>query len=53
VVLTFLLAMVLHPDVYKKAQEEMDRVVGPDRLPNLDDRKSLTYLDSVLKESYR
>ena len=31
------LAMVLHPEVQKKAQEELDSVVGPDRLPDLDE----------------
>jgi hypothetical protein len=30
--------MLLYPDVQKKAQEEIDRVVGRDRLPNLNDR---------------
>ena len=53
VVLTFLLAMVLHPEVFQKAQEEVDRVIKQDRLPNLDDRDSLPYLDCALKESYR
>ena len=50
---TFILAMLLYPDVYHKAQEEMDRVVGPTRLPELDDRDSLPYLNAVIKETYR
>jgi cytochrome P450 len=29
----FLLHMVLHPDIQKKAQAEIDRVVGSERLP--------------------
>ena len=29
----FMLAMVLYPDVQKKAQEELDAVVGRDRTP--------------------
>lgn len=45
--------MVLHPDVFKKAQAELDRVVGHDRLPDLHDRASLPYLDCVIKEVYR
>ncbi|KAI0363937.1 cytochrome P450 [Pilatotrama ljubarskyi] len=53
VVSTFFLAMVLHPAVFKKAQEEMDAVVGRSRLPDLEDRDSLPYLESVLKEVYR
>ena len=51
--LTFFIAMTLHPEVYKKAQDEMDRVVGDGRLPDFDDRESLPYLECILKETYR
>ncbi|KAJ2934553.1 hypothetical protein H1R20_g2525, partial [Candolleomyces eurysporus] len=50
---TFVLAMVLHPAVLKKAQAEMDQVVGNRRLPTLEDRDSLPYFDCVLKEVLR
>lgn len=50
---TFVLAMVLHPEVYRKAQEEIDRVVGPERLPDFEDREQLPYLECLLKEVYR
>ncbi|TCD62441.1 hypothetical protein EIP91_006903 [Steccherinum ochraceum] len=50
---TFILAMVLHPEVLKKAQTEMDKVVGRGRLPDWEDRESLPYLVSVIKEVYR
>ncbi|KDR74052.1 hypothetical protein GALMADRAFT_269547 [Galerina marginata CBS 339.88] len=50
---TFVLAMVLHPHELKKAQEEIDSVVGKNRLPNIDDRPSLPYLECVLKEVLR
>ncbi|CCM01417.1 uncharacterized protein FIBRA_03468 [Fibroporia radiculosa] len=53
VLLTFMLAMVLHPEVFKKAQAEIDRVVGHSRLPDPNDRSSLPYLEHVLKEVYR
>lgn len=33
----FLLAMLLYPDVQRKAQSEIDRVVGPGRLPGLEE----------------
>ncbi|KAJ3874144.1 cytochrome P450, partial [Lentinula edodes] len=36
--------------VQKKAQEELDRVVGRDRLPNLSDRPNLPYIEAILKE---
>ncbi|KAH9039121.1 cytochrome P450 [Lactarius pseudohatsudake] len=50
---TFILAMILHPDVFAKAQAEVDRVVGSDRLPDFEDRSSLPYVESVVKEVYR
>ncbi|KAK7472778.1 hypothetical protein VKT23_000886 [Stygiomarasmius scandens] len=53
VLLSFVLAMVLHPETYKKAQEEMDKVVGAVRLPSIEDRDSLPFLECVLKEVYR
>lgn len=48
-----MLAMVLHPRVLEKAQEEIDRVIGPDRLPTHNDRESLPYIECVLQEVYR
>ena len=45
--------MVRNPQIAKKAQEEIDRVVGTDRMPTLDDRERLPYLDCLLKETLR
>ncbi|KAI0632690.1 cytochrome P450 [Trametes polyzona] len=50
---TFFLAMVLHPDAFRKAQAELDRVVGRTRLPDDADRANLPYLECLLKEVYR
>jgi len=47
------LAMTLFPHVAKKAQEEIDAVVGTDRLPTFDDREHLPYIDALLKEVLR
>ncbi|KAF8314228.1 cytochrome P450 [Clavulina sp. PMI_390] len=49
----FILAMLLHPEVQKKAQEELDRVVGEGRLPTIDDQPNLPYLDAIVKEVLR
>ncbi|KZT67723.1 cytochrome P450 [Daedalea quercina L-15889] len=49
----FVLSMVLHPDACKKAQEEIDHVVGDSRLPDFGDRSSLPYVEAVLKEVLR
>lgn len=45
--------MVLYPDVQRRAREEIDRVVGPDRLPDFADRPALTYVEAVLREVWR
>jgi len=47
------LAMTLFPDVQKKAQAEIDAVVGPDRLPSFTDRDSLPYTEALVKEVFR
>ncbi|OOF95350.1 hypothetical protein ASPCADRAFT_207823 [Aspergillus carbonarius ITEM 5010] len=47
------LAMALYPDVQRKAQEEIDRVVGTGRLPGYADRDNLPYIDAMVKEALR
>lgn len=51
--LTFVLGMIHTPHVVKLAQEELDRVIGTDRLPTLADRESLPYVTAVAKEALR
>ncbi|KAI0712465.1 CyP450 monooxygenase [Earliella scabrosa] len=50
---TFFLAMCLYPDVQKRAQAELDAVVGTGRLPDHADRRSLPYVDALVKETIR
>jgi len=50
---TLFLAMVLYPEVQKKAQAEIDAVVGPHRLPDFEDRPSLPYINAIVKELLR
>jgi cytochrome P450 len=45
--------MTLFPDIQTKAQDEIDRVVGNDRLPGPADRDSLPYLSALQSEVYR
>ncbi|KAL6802250.1 cytochrome P450 [Trichoderma sp. SZMC 28012] len=52
-IMAFILAMIMNPDVQRKAQEEIDRVVGPHRLPTRDDQENLPYVDAIVKESLR
>lgn len=49
----YTLAMILFPDVQVKAQEEIDRVIGTERLPNFNDRDKLPYIDALVKETTR
>ncbi|TFK18867.1 cytochrome P450 [Coprinopsis marcescibilis] len=49
----FLLAMLIHPEAMRKAHEELDRVIGRDRLPEYDDRDSLPYVNALIKEIMR
>lgn len=45
--------MVLYPEVFQRAREEVDRVVGLNRLPDFEDRASLPYISAIVKESLR
>ncbi len=45
--------MALYPDVQKKAQAELDKVVGSRRLPDFTDRQSLPYINALVKELTR
>ncbi|KAK1996954.1 cytochrome P450 [Colletotrichum falcatum] len=49
----FVQAMVLYPSVQKQAREELDRVCGTERLPNMDDWDSMPYIRACVKESLR
>ncbi|KAL4801508.1 cytochrome P450 [Aspergillus unguis] len=49
----FVQAMLVWPEVQRKAQEEIDRVVGPDRLPTMDDYENMPYIRCCIKESLR
>ncbi|KAJ6017894.1 hypothetical protein N7451_001273 [Penicillium sp. IBT 35674x] len=49
----FIQALLVWPEVQRKAQEEIDRVVGPDRLPTMDDYENLPYIRCCIKESLR
>ncbi|KAG2117754.1 cytochrome P450 [Suillus clintonianus] len=49
----FVLAMMLYPDVQKRAQTEIEAVGGADWLPTFEDRSSLPYVEAVLRETLR
>jgi hypothetical protein len=43
--------MMIFPEIQKTAREHLDRVVGPDRLPTLDDVMGLQYIRRCGKET--
>ena len=45
--------MARYPEVQKKAQAEIDTVIGPNRLPDFHDRPSLPYINAIVKELSR
>lgn len=45
--------MMKYPEVQRRAQEELDRVVGVDRLPTFEDRKHLPYVNALMLECLR
>ncbi|EMD40136.1 hypothetical protein CERSUDRAFT_151116 [Gelatoporia subvermispora B] len=49
----FVQAMVIHPDVQKRAQADLAKVVGRERLPEFNDRESLPYIEAICKEAMR
>jgi len=45
--------MARNPDIQRKAQDEVDKVVGTDRLPEMSDRDSLPYVNRIMREALR
>lgn len=51
--MTFIYLMAVNPEVQRKAQAEIDQIVGADRLPDLGDRESLPYVEAIYREIMR
>ncbi|KAI2634605.1 cytochrome protein [Xylaria nigripes] len=49
----FFLAMIKYPEVQRKAQEEIDQVIGTGRLPTFNDRRDLPYVEALVTEAWR
>jgi hypothetical protein len=47
---SFILLLQAHPEVQRKAQQEIDNVIGADRMPVIDDIKKLPYVQAVINE---
>ncbi|KIJ40678.1 hypothetical protein M422DRAFT_256372 [Sphaerobolus stellatus SS14] len=51
--ITFVLAMALFPEVQRKAQAELDHLLGEARLVEFEDRLELPYISAICKEILR
>lgn len=49
----FSVAMLHFPNVRKKAQDELDTVIGTERMPEYKDREFLPYVRAVMNETLR
>uniref|UniRef100_A0A0W0F869 Putative cytochrome P450 n=1 Tax=Moniliophthora roreri TaxID=221103 RepID=A0A0W0F869_MONRR len=47
------MALIVFPDAQRKAQAEIDGVVGRERMPTLSDIKDLPYIQALIKEVHR
>ncbi|KAL8663343.1 MAG: hypothetical protein Q9202_003979 [Teloschistes flavicans] len=50
---SFVLAILSFPDAQKKAQDEIDKIIGNNRLPALEDFNNLPYLRALIDEVIR
>ena len=48
-----LMYLIHSPDVQQRLHQELDQVIGPDGLPELDDKKNLPYLEATITETLR
>jgi hypothetical protein len=49
----FMVAAILHSEIMEKAREELDCVVGPERLPTINDKDKLPYVQAIVNETLR
>ena len=49
---TLVLVLVQYPEAQKKAQEEIDRVVGCQRVPTIEDLENMPYIRAIISEVF-
>ncbi|KAI0937993.1 hypothetical protein AcV7_003311 [Taiwanofungus camphoratus] len=53
IIQSLILLLLANPEVQRKAQKEIDAVVGPDRMPTLGDIERLPYVQAIIHETHR
>ncbi|CAM4557665.1 unnamed protein product [Leuciscus chuanchicus] len=48
-----LMLLIKHPHIQGQMQKEIDRIIGRNRVPTMEDRKSLPFTDAVIHEVQR
>jgi len=51
--MSLFLALFLHPDVQRRAQDEINAVTGGERFPTFEDRPRLPFVDAICREVLR
>jgi cytochrome P450 len=51
--ITWVLAMLLYPESLRKAQVQLDTIVGRDRAPTFEDLDNLPYIRAMINETLR
>jgi cytochrome P450 len=51
--MALLYALTSYPEIQAKAQAEIDSVIGSDRLPVIQDREEMPYVQAIIKEVLR
>lgn len=51
--MVFLLCIMVHPNIQQRIHDELDHVIGMERLPTCEDRRSLEYFQAAWKEALR
>ncbi|GJJ11053.1 hypothetical protein Clacol_005284 [Clathrus columnatus] len=49
----FFYTMLLYPEIQKRAQQELDQIIGPDTLPSFEDFERLKYIKAIIYELLR
>ena len=49
----FLLAMAMYPEAQRKAQKEVDSIIGSGRFPTIEDQEETIYIQALILELFR